>query len=80
MNVNIMNAAWLPKIDPCLCNGCGDCIQLCPAQALTLIGRQAVVAFPELCSYCGMCEDFCPLHAIEAPFLICFDESGVESG
>jgi len=76
----MMNAVWLPKIDAFVCNGCGDCIQLCPSQALTLIAGKAVVAFPELCSYCGMCEDFCPLHAIETPFLICFGEVGDENG
>jgi ferredoxin len=47
-----MNAVtWLPQIDGSKCTACGDCVAVCPTQALALVGGQAVVAQPQACTY-----------------------------
>ena len=37
---------WLPQIDKDVCTGCGDCIAVCPTDALELVTGTAVVADP----------------------------------
>jgi len=48
-----------------LCTGCGDCVAVCPEQALLMDEKKR----PRLrvgidCSYCGLCEETCPTGAI----------------
>ncbi len=62
---------WLPIIDRMACTGCGDCVQMCPVDALGLVEGRAALIRPEACTYCTACEDICPADAIELPFLIC---------
>jgi len=49
------------------CNGCGACVQNCPASALKIIseedGRTIEVWYGK-CIYCGRCEEVCPEKAI----------------
>ncbi len=55
----------MPKliIDKETCTGCGECIEVCPYDALSLEGDVAVVN--EKCTFCGACvEDVCPVDAI----------------
>ncbi|MCC6904424.1 MAG: 4Fe-4S binding protein [Anaerolineae bacterium] len=65
------DSQWLPRIDSALCTGCGDCVTLCPVDALGMVGGKAVLAVPDACTYCTACEDACPVEAIALPFLIC---------
>lgn len=51
------------------CEGCGDCVDSCPVQALELVeegGKSyaAYIAEPEECIGCFACEEICPEEAI----------------
>lgn len=70
------DSKWLPRIDWDLCTGCGDCVEICPVNALDQVDGRAELVAPEACTYCTLCEDICPVDAIELPFLICFSEDG----
>jgi len=63
---------YAPQIDEELCTGCGDCVSVCPAEALALQAGRALVLNPEDCWYCGECEEMCPVGAISRSFEITF--------
>jgi NAD-dependent dihydropyrimidine dehydrogenase PreA subunit len=71
-----MNKAdpYTPSIDEGLCTGCGDCVSVCPAEALALKSGRALILHPEDCWYCGDCEAMCPVGAISRSFQITFAE------
>jgi Fe-S-cluster-containing hydrogenase component 2 len=46
-----------------LCTGCGQCVDACPADAITLQDAKAVIN-QSLCRQCGICADQCPVQAI----------------
>ncbi|MDE7245835.1 MAG: glycyl-radical enzyme activating protein [Oscillospiraceae bacterium] len=48
--------------NPAVCVGCGGCVGVCPAGALTLNGR--VHADRTACTLCGKCVDLCPSGAL----------------
>jgi NAD-dependent dihydropyrimidine dehydrogenase PreA subunit len=60
----------LPLIAEELCQGCGDCLDACPGEALELAGGVARLARPSDCAYCGDCELICPQGAIQLPLEI----------
>jgi electron transport complex protein RnfB len=62
----------LPVIVPERCIGCGDCVAICPTNALEVREGVAVLARVEGCIYCASCETFCPQGAIALPFEIVF--------
>ena len=65
--------SWpLPVIDPDRCSGCGLCQELCPTQAVEVVGQLAVIVRPEDCSFCDVCESYCPEAAIGRAFMISF--------
>jgi len=45
------------------CNGCGQCIDFCQFEALTLKDERAEVIYDK-CMGCGVCETKCPVDAI----------------
>lgn len=45
------------------CNGCGQCIDFCQFEALTLKDERAEVSYDK-CMGCGVCETKCPIDAI----------------
>ncbi len=47
------------------CIGCGECLELCPAKALSL-DSQGIVRDRSLCTNCGICVDSCPALVHEA--------------
>ncbi len=58
----------LPKIDPALCTGCGDCVDACHVTALAIRDEKACIARAADCDYCTDCEAVCPSGAIACPF------------
>jgi len=50
-------------IDKELCAGCGQCVNVCPAKAITLQNATATIN-QSFCRQCGICADQCPEHAI----------------
>lgn len=53
-----------PWIDNESCTSCGECVALCPAEAVT--GKPLQIN--EDCILCGDCIDACPVYAIHADF------------
>jgi NAD-dependent dihydropyrimidine dehydrogenase PreA subunit len=50
-------------VDERKCTLCGDCVEACPWQALSIVDDKLVID-RELCAECGACLDFCSLGAI----------------
>jgi len=46
------------------CDGCGNCIEVCPFNVLKIEKGKAVVKNPERCRKCGACVSACPNNAI----------------
>ncbi len=55
----------MPRIvvDPKLCCGSGECIKVCPMDAIRLVGGKAVIDHDK-CDLDGICIPACPRHAI----------------
>src|SRR3990170_984187 len=47
-----------------LCNGCGNCVPVCPVNAITMQEGKAIVS-PFQCTGCGGCLPVCPKEAID---------------
>lgn len=71
------DANWLPRIAKLMCNGCGDCITLCPTGALGWEDGKASLLQPTVCIYCATCEAVCPVSAIELPYRVILADSAV---
>lgn len=54
---------FLLQVDPARCNHCGLCQEVCPVQAVTMVGSQGPVADSH-CVRCGRCVDACPNSAL----------------
>ncbi len=57
-----INTNYEPKIKEA-CTGCGACVKKCPVDAITLVGKKAVVDRNK-CIGCGVCKRFCGSDAI----------------
>jgi electron transfer flavoprotein alpha subunit/NAD-dependent dihydropyrimidine dehydrogenase PreA subunit len=55
----------LLEVDKDKCVGCGNCVEICPFGALTLVGDTVVVN--EKCTACGACLETCPTMALSLP-------------
>ncbi len=53
----------IPKIDKNMCTGCEECVDNCPAEAISMEGNVAVIA-ADACTECGECVEVCPAEAI----------------
>jgi heterodisulfide reductase subunit A len=51
-------------VDPGTCDGCGDCVPVCPVAAIILEDRKAEID-PFICNGCGGCVPICPHEAID---------------
>ena len=53
------------------CTGCGNCVQVCPVNAIQLIQKDGVLSLAEveslLCTGCGNCAVVCPVNSIMIP-------------
>lgn len=49
-------------IDKAKCNGCGNCIDICPVRAIEITDAKAEVNGD--CMDCGACVEQCPQQAI----------------
>ncbi len=73
----ITNWAAAATVDAARCNGCGDCVRVCPFMAIELrqgdkeTGRQGegrlAVIDSLLCTGCGNCVSVCPVKAAQVP-------------
>jgi NAD-dependent dihydropyrimidine dehydrogenase PreA subunit len=53
----------LPKADPLLCTGCGQCVDHCPVSALFMNGATPDLIYGK-CITCFCCQEICPVKAI----------------
>lgn len=53
-----------PRLEKSQCVGCGKCAQICPAKAISLENRKAVVDYHK-CIRCFCCQEFCPKGAMK---------------
>ena len=53
-----------PKVNADECNACEECVEECPAEAITMVNDIAVINADE-CTECSACVDTCPSEAIE---------------
>ncbi len=51
------------QVDSSKCGGCGNCVDVCPSSAITLVDNVAVINQDD-CAECGSCEAECPNEAI----------------
>jgi uncharacterized protein (DUF362 family)/Pyruvate/2-oxoacid:ferredoxin oxidoreductase delta subunit len=60
-------AKWLlttrPEVEKSSCVGCGDCVRVCPVEAIRLRGGQARIGYAR-CLRCYCCHETCPRRAI----------------
>jgi len=54
-------------IDLDKCTGCGDCVDSCPLNAITLNEDPKAIVDENECTDCGTCVDVCPSQAISMP-------------
>ena len=62
-NENATSNNNTPQIDKDKCTGCGQCVQTCPFNAISIEGGKAVID-PNLCRDCKKCVRACPVRAI----------------
>ncbi|MDP2936248.1 MAG: 4Fe-4S binding protein [Dehalococcoidia bacterium] len=70
----------VPIIDVTKCDGCGECVDACHANAVEIVNGKAVVVRPGDCDYCTDCESLCPKGAISCPLEIVVLEKPVARG
>ncbi len=57
----------IPIINLEECTGCGNCIEVCPPEAIVLRNEKALIQ-EDLCEECGFCAAECPVKAIVVRF------------
>lgn len=57
------------KIDREECIGCGECVEVCPVDALSLDNEEKAVVDEDTCTSCGLCISTCPTSAIETKIM-----------
>ena len=51
------------NVDAEKCTGCGNCVDVCPVEAIRVENELALVD-ADVCTECGLCVDDCPIDAI----------------
>ena len=64
--ISVLETNW--RIDLTKCNGCGDCVVICPVGALRVKSKVATMVSEVNCcrESCRICEYHCPKDAIRA--------------
>jgi heterodisulfide reductase subunit A len=64
----VISLGPVAQVDPEKCNGCADCLTVCPFAAVTMVERQTGLSLshidPLLCAGCGNCVAVCPVGAV----------------
>ncbi len=67
----VTSQAPIAVVDETLCTGCGNCVETCPFDAISMHERDGVLDLsqidPLLCKGCGNCVVACPVKAISLP-------------
>jgi len=50
-------------VDEDKCEGCGDCVEECPSEAIEIVDEKAKIKVED-CVDCEACVDACPTEAI----------------
>ncbi len=56
---------FVVQFDPEVCITCGDCVEICPMEALTMEDSDAVQFQSARCIGCGLCVSLCPTGAVK---------------
>lgn len=64
---------YLPEVDAAACTGCGQCVAVCPVEAMGLVsahdperpGRKQARVDTRVCLGCGVCARVCPNDSIQ---------------
>lgn len=59
----LASSGYLSQVDEALCIGCGDCVEYCQFESLSMPEYLAVVD-AEACMGCGVCVDKCEQGAL----------------
>jgi MinD superfamily P-loop ATPase len=54
----------LPLLNETRCNGCGDCVAVCPTRCLEMAGSLPWLPRPVDCVACALCVVICPPAAL----------------
>jgi len=54
----------LPALDETRCTGGGDCVSVCPAECLEMVGTLPWLPRPADCVQCALCVAVCPADAV----------------
>ena len=54
-----------PTINSRKCNGCGNCVEICPGEVFALNGDEPIPSRPEDCIECLACVNQCPAEALQ---------------
>jgi NAD-dependent dihydropyrimidine dehydrogenase PreA subunit len=55
----------IPLLNENRCTGCGDCVRICPADCLDMVGSLPWLPRPEDCISCELCVLVCPVDALQ---------------
>ena len=68
---SLYTSAPVAEIAQETCTGCGNCVQVCPLNAIQPIQKNGVLSLAEVeplrCTGCGNCAVVCPVNAISIP-------------
>lgn len=63
-----MHAGSHPQVSTDKCIGCGQCLENCPADAISLNSDNKAQIDPDKCIGCAMCISVCPEQAVRIPW------------
>lgn len=55
---------WIITVNNDKCDGKGECVDICPVSALSIVNGKAAATNPDDCAGCMSCVETCPNGAI----------------